>query len=241
MIIKTRGIIFRTVKYSETSYIADIYTEEKGLRSYIISGVRKKKATVSQSLLQVMSLVDLVAYERKGKDINRIKEIRPAYIFQEIPFSIYKSAVGLFLIELCSKSVKEAGANPELFAYIFNSFQFLDQSPDSISRIPLVFMTELSGFLGFQPRENYSKAAPFFDLKEGLYTNVPSHGSLFLDENLSEKFFRLTKSSLSLSHELELSKKDRKVLLEKLISYYQLHVEGLKGLNAHKILEEVLE
>ena len=43
MLIKTAGIIFQTKKYSESSLIADIYTEEKGLRSYIISGVRSKK------------------------------------------------------------------------------------------------------------------------------------------------------------------------------------------------------
>ena len=42
MIIKTRGIILRTVKYSETSVIADIFTEGAGLRSYIISGMRAR-------------------------------------------------------------------------------------------------------------------------------------------------------------------------------------------------------
>ena len=63
MIIKTRGILLKTTKYSETSLICKILTEERGLKSYIISGVRKKKGKTSAGLLQVMSILDLVVYD----------------------------------------------------------------------------------------------------------------------------------------------------------------------------------
>ena len=70
MLIKTRGIIFKALKYSETSLILDIYTEEKGLRNYIISGVRNKKSKLKTGLLQPTMLVEMVAYE-KNKMNNR--------------------------------------------------------------------------------------------------------------------------------------------------------------------------
>lgn len=38
MQIKTRGIVFRSVKYGESSVIADIFTEEKGLHTFIAGG-----------------------------------------------------------------------------------------------------------------------------------------------------------------------------------------------------------
>jgi DNA repair protein RecO (recombination protein O) len=50
MVIKTRGIVLRAIKYSETSVIADIFTEQFGLRSYIISGVRTSKSKVAWKL-----------------------------------------------------------------------------------------------------------------------------------------------------------------------------------------------
>ncbi|MBK9016857.1 MAG: recombination protein O N-terminal domain-containing protein [Saprospiraceae bacterium] len=59
MLIKTRGIVFKAKKYSETSVIVDVFTEEKGLRSYIVSGVRSKRPTVSAGLLQPMTPVEL--------------------------------------------------------------------------------------------------------------------------------------------------------------------------------------
>ena len=111
MLIKTKGIIFQTRKYSETSIIADVYTEEKGFRKYIISGVRKKNAKVSASLLQVMSIVDLVVYERPDRDLTRIKEIKPAYLYRSIPFEVRKGAVGLFMIEVARKTIREVEEN----------------------------------------------------------------------------------------------------------------------------------
>ncbi|MEM6967074.1 MAG: DNA repair protein RecO [Bacteroidota bacterium] len=122
MLIKTRGIIFRSIKYSETSIISDIFTEQKGLRTYIISGVRKKNARVSASLLQVMSLVDLVVYHRDDKDMTRIKEIKAAHIYQSLPFDIVKSSVGQFMLELTRKAIREPEENEPLFNFVFQSF-----------------------------------------------------------------------------------------------------------------------
>ena len=75
MLIKTRGIILRTLKYGETSLIMDIYTENYGLNSYIVGGVRNKKSTTKSGSLQIMSLVEIVAYHKSAKSLYRIKEI----------------------------------------------------------------------------------------------------------------------------------------------------------------------
>ena len=162
MLIKTRGIIFRSIKYSETSIITDIYTEEKGLRSFIISGVRSKKAKVSASLLQVMTLVDLVAYFREDKDLHRIKEINVEYVYISLPFDIVKGAVGLFMVELARKTIKESEENHKLFTFLFEAFRLLDTTENPVSNFHLSFMVELSGFLGFMPSGEYSEKSPFF-------------------------------------------------------------------------------
>ena len=121
MLIKTKGIIFRSIKYSETSIITDVFTEKKGLRTYIISGVRKKNARVSASLLQVMSLVDLVVYHRDDKDMTRIKEIKAAHVYQSLPFEIAKSSVGQFMLELTRKAVREPEENLPMFKFVYEN------------------------------------------------------------------------------------------------------------------------
>ena len=61
MLVKTRAIVLRTHKYGETSLIAELYTEQKGLRKYVVNGVRSAKAKTKANLLQGMTLLEVVA------------------------------------------------------------------------------------------------------------------------------------------------------------------------------------
>lgn len=240
MLIKTRGIIFKTIKYSETSVIVDVFTEERGLRKYIISGVRTKKAKVSASLLQVMSLVELVAYEREGKDLHRIREIRPAYVYTSLPFEVRKGAIGLFIAEIARKTIRESEENKSLFMFLFNIFKYLDQTAGSIAMLHLHFLLELSAFLGFLPGGEYDSQHPYFDMQEGVFvTKIPSHFHYF-DEKLSHKLQLLLQSDWQSLAQLKISRAERKALLHKLLVFYRLHIENLPAIHSHLVLEEVL-
>lgn len=239
MLLKTRGIVFRAIKYSETSLIVDIYTEARGLRKYIISGVRKAKSSVSAGLFQVMSLVDIVAYERDGKDLNRLKEIRPAYIFTSIPFDLRKGTVGLFMAEIARKTIRESEENQGLFDFFFHTFQYLDQTPHSVANFHLQFMLELTTFLGFVPGEAFSPETPYFDLQEGVFVAEAGSHPHFMEPRLAEILHRLLDANLENCHEIKIGREERRKLLQNLLDYYRLHLEGFPEINAHLILQEI--
>jgi len=96
------------------------------LRTYIISGVRKTKSRISAGLLQIMTLLDLVVYNRKDRELQRIKEIKPDCLYCSIPFETPKRAVGTFMTELIRKTIREAEPNPDLFIFLYNNFIYLD-------------------------------------------------------------------------------------------------------------------
>jgi len=240
LLIKTRGIIFRAVKYSETSIIADIFTEEKGLRSYIISGVRKKKSRVSAGLLQVMSLVDMVAYFRADKDLHRIKEIKAAHIYTSLPFDVQKSAVGMFMAELAKKTIKESEENTALFEFLFRNFQFLDETKNSFANVHLHFMLGLSTYLGFLPGGEWKEETPYFDKQAGLFVSEQPLDIYGMNEEPSHLMMQLLKSPLEDCHQIKMDRIERQQLLKHLIDFYKLHIENFKDLNAHLILREVL-
>lgn len=240
MLIKTKGIIFKAIKYSETSLIVDIYTEEKGLRKYIISGVRSKKGKAKASLLQVMSLVELVAYGREDRDLNRIKEIQAAHVFQSVPFRLQKGAIGLFMAEVARKTIKEAAPNKDLFEFLWNSFIFLDETEDSIANIHLQFLIDLSAFLGFIPGGMYCEETPLFDLQEGVFTHkVPPHPH-YLEEIYSQLVYQLIETRLHNCHQISLTRQQRQHLIGHLLDYYRLHMENFPTIHSHQILQEVL-
>ncbi len=240
MLTKTRGIVFKTLKYGETSLIVDIYTEAHGLRKYIINGVRSKKAKVQASLLQVMSLVDLVAYNREDRDLNRIKEIRAGYVFQSVPFNVKKGAVGLFMAEVARKTLRETEENVALFNFLYDSFQYLDATPHPIGNLHLHFLLELSVFLGFIPSGKYDEETPFFDLQEGVFVpQAPLHLH-FLQDKQSQLLDQLLNCQLQECHQIMINAEERRNLLRQILEYYQLHLENLPEIKAHLILQEVL-
>jgi DNA repair protein RecO (recombination protein O) len=239
MIITTKGIVIRAIKYSETSLICDIYTEAMGMQPYIVSGVRKRKAKISASLLQVMSIVELVAYHKEGRDINRVTELKPEYVYQKMPFDVIRGAVGLFMTELVQKTVKEHEANPQLFDFLYHAFTNLDSTIQSIANYHLAFMAQLTEYLGFMMEDNYSPSMPYFDVKEGRYRSVRIANQDGLNKEMSEALFAFCQIPLTDSHQIKLSREDRKIMIKRLIRYYQHRIENFKELNAFKVLQEI--
>ena len=88
MLQKTRGIVFHTTDYSETSIIAKIYTESFGVQSCLVNGVRKRNAKTRSGIFQPLSLVELVFYHKERGGIQRVSEIRNAPQYNSIPFDM---------------------------------------------------------------------------------------------------------------------------------------------------------
>lgn len=239
MLIKSRGIVFRAHKYGETSLIVEIFTERRGLCKYLINGVRSAKARTKANLLQVMSILDIVAYEREGRDLNRLKEIQAAYLYQSIPFEVRKGAVGLFMTEVARKAIREHEENPLLFRFLLERFIGLDETTESIANYHLCFLLEMSEFLGFQPSETFSAQTPIFDLREGEFVGkVPEHNNFIIDDEAAALAALLSYRAPE-AYQLKLNRELRQNLLATLISYYQFHLEGMGEIHAHQILKEV--
>ena len=61
MLQKTLGIVLHTLKYKDTSLIADIYTEVAGRASFMVSIPRSRKAAEKTDSFQPRELVTLPA------------------------------------------------------------------------------------------------------------------------------------------------------------------------------------
>lgn len=240
MLIKTRGIVLQTIKYGETSVIAEIYTEEKGLRKYIINSVRSKKARFHASNLQVMSLLELVIYHREDRDLNHVKEIRSAHVYQALPFEVTKGTLALFMAEIIRKTIRESEENRNLFGFLYDFFVFLDETNQSVNNLHLYFLIELSAFLGFLPAGEYGEKTPFFDLQEGAFVNsIPGH-RYYLDEQLGGLLQDLLHCKLMLCHQIKMTGAQRRSLLYYLLDYFKLHMDFLPAINSPQVLHEVL-
>ena len=240
MLYKTRGIVFKSTKYSETSVISQIYTENFGWVAYIVNGVRSSKPKTTAGLLQPLSLLDLVVYHRENKNIQRISQIRYAHIYHSLPFDIFKRSISLFLIEILYKSIRQEQANTDLFEYIFNALQWLDKKEGTVANFHLLFMVHLTKYIGFFPYGKYKEHLTIFDLQEGIFAaNKPIH-EYFIEYPLSKHLSDLLEISFEDVAQLKLNRALRNALLEKLLLYYKLHIENLKDMKSPQILKAVM-
>ena len=239
MLYKTRGIVLHHIKYSETSVIVTIYTESFGRQSYIINGVRSKKAKIKANILQPLFLLDMEVYHKTKRDLQRVKEIQNAFIFSTLPYDIRKSTLAIFIAEILYKTIQEQESNTELFEYLFNSIQVLDLKEAGISNFHIYFLIHLTKFLGFFPNNNYSETNCYFDLKAGSFVQIKPMHMFCLDLNQSNYLNQLLKFSDNQHENLKLTYKERIFLLEKVVDYYSLHNEGISNIKSLSVLKEV--
>jgi len=240
MIEKTKGIIVKTTKYSETSLVVKIFTEAFGMRTYMVKGVRKRKTRTPLSLFQPLSILDLVVYEKVGRDIQNIKEIKFNHIYVDILYNIKKSSILIFLNELIYKAIKEEEPNSQMFQYIYHSLIYLDKLELGYQNFHLAFMLQLSRYLGFSPSHNFSSQHPVFNMQEGHYTSLKLHESLSIQPPYAQFFYELSRSK-NFGIDLKITHAERQILIRKILQYYQMQLPGFDHIKSLDVLSEVLK
>ncbi|MFH0999357.1 MAG: DNA repair protein RecO [Bacteroidota bacterium] len=240
MLAKTRGIVLKTFNYSESSVVAKIYTENFGIKSYLIHGVRKPKAKTKANYLSLLSLLELEVYNRENKEIQHIKEFKLAYVYQTLPYDIRKSSIALFLNELAYNSIKEEESNPALFHFLFNAFQLLDQLQNNYSSFHLHFAVQLTKYLGFGPAESDYLPASVFDLASGKFYTNKLKGLYIINEEESLLLYNASVLNFEDFSSISILRTKKRALLEHLLTYFQLHLPDFRMPLSHEVLEIVL-
>jgi len=240
VIEKTRGIFLHAVKYSETSLIASIYTEAYGRQSFIINGARSKNSTVRASIFQPLYLLDLEIYYNAGREIHRIKNARIAFPYSTIPFDIRKSTQVLFLAEVIYKCLREEEPNIEVFDFIFHSLTLLDLTEAGISNFHIWFLFKLTRFLGFSPSGDNAEISNFFDLQTASFVSHEPLHNQFTDKHVTGLFSRLFEVDSSSIESLNYTQNERRLVLEKLLEFYRIHLGNLGEFKSLEVLKEVL-
>ena len=241
MLHKTRGIVLHSVRYSETSLVVKILTEEAGLGSYIIKGARNPKAKIKASLFQPLTLLDLHIYFKPGRELQNIKEVRNRAPLIHLSGDPVKSAVALFLSEILGRALREEEPNAELFDFLDSHIQYLDLADQGVANFHLYFLLRLARYLGFAPALPSGDELHWFDLVSGTFTGVqPLHGSA-LPPPLAAwlaRFLSVQPAELGL---LSIDRQTRIDLLEGVLRYYSLHLEGLGEIRSHKVLHSLFD
>lgn len=233
MLAKTKAIVLNSIRYQEKSIIVRCYTEQFGLTSYFVrNAFSKTKNAGTIAYFQPLSLLEITGNHKGKNTLEYFTELRLLHPYQTLTTDFTKSTVVLFLSEILSLSIHEESANPILFQFLETAFLWFDThdfSPD----FHLLLMIELTKYLGFYP--GHETACPYFSPREGIFTHH-IHAECFTEEE-TQLLKRLLASEFGSPKHFH--QRERRMLLQLLISYYQYHISGFRSIKSLNVLMQL--
>ncbi len=221
MMEKTRGIVLHTIRYSDKSLIAEIYTEQHGALSFIVRVSNQRKSVLKNVLLSPLTLLEIDFDYRERVRLQKITEVRVSDPYASLPYHPLKQTIALFLGEFLFHALREEGANAALFDFLHSSLLWLDTASQGFANYPITLLIHLTRFLGFWPTEEEARRM------------LPTEG----EQELVPLLLRIDFPTM---HLFQFTRSQRTRLLDVLNLYYRQHVAGFPELRSMAILREVL-
>ena len=222
MLHKTKAISLQSMAFRDSSVIARFFTEKFGLQSFVVNGVRSARSRIPASLFQPMVPVDLIQYHDERKDLHRISEIKAASILHNLPMHPAKAAMAMFVAEYLGRVLKDHLENKPFFEFSLDWIHQLDGLQGGFESAHLGFVWHSFSYLGISP-EDWRRIP---ETVSGIASS--SHPAI--------QEFLEAESSFS---QLRLPSAGRQQLLDALVRYAGMQLEGMGELRSLSVLRQV--
>ena len=236
-IVNTKAIVLSSLKYGDTSLIVKCYTQEEGVKSYLIKGILKpKKKGIKSAYFQPLSQLRIVANHNSKNNLNSLKEVQIINPYKTIHTDIIKQSVIMFLSEVLSNSIQEEEQNLALYEYLEAALVWLDIH-DKIANFHLLFLLNLTSFLGFYPDTSESHKNGF-NLLEGSFSDNSLDKNVIFNNDFHQ-FKKLIGMVFDDIENVSYNKEERQLVLQVIIQYFKLHLGSFRNPKSLQVLETV--
>lgn len=232
MLVKSRSIVLHHIKYGDSGILLYCYTEQYGRMAFIANSVRTKNPKFPIHYFQPLTILDTLFYYKSKHNLHRLKELSSPMRYSTIPYQTDKSCIAMFVAEVLYRTLREEESNPMLFGFLINMFQLLDLNHKGIVNFHLLFLLQYSKFLGIFPAgllEDSFGGREVTDIK--MFHNLPADAMLSIKQMLQWPVVHL--------EEITINNKTRILILDRLIQFYNMHLDNILKLKSLSILREV--
>lgn len=186
---KTRAIIVKTQKLSDSDKIISLYSPEYGLIKAVAKGAFKINSRFCSKSDTLIIANFLLA---KGRNLDIVKEITVENTFKNIRSDYDKLSLAFFMADII-ENIAIKDENYQLpFGLLNESLEVLDQPESSALIQILIFKWKLIDFLGYKPELNHcgisqikrenNQIPLYFDFESGSIISSKEYSKL-IDEN----------------------------------------------------------
>jgi len=150
VIVKTRAVVLREIKYRDQSKICSIYTRDFGKISVIIKGARNPKNKLS-GLFCAGNVVDVVLYKKNSRDIQLVSDGN-LILSPMVPApDLERFSILYRIIDLVKQTTERDEKNLSLFTLLAGTLQQLYRNDINFQELYTWFLLRFVSLLGFQP------------------------------------------------------------------------------------------
>jgi DNA repair protein RecO (recombination protein O) len=150
MILTTEALVLRTMKYSETSLIATMFTRDHGKISILAKGARRKNRPFGSSI-EVMNHVRAVIYHKPQRELQLLTQCDIVTRHPALVDDLDRMSVGMNAVELLHLATEHDEAHPEVFDLTLELFHSLQAATLRFENALYAYEVRLLGLLGFKP------------------------------------------------------------------------------------------
>lgn len=236
MYVSTRAIVLSKLRYNDHDLIVKCYTQKFGIKSYLLRNVLKsKKGKIKPAYFQLFSLIEIEADHKEHRALQYIREVKIYDKTDSIHTNVIKSSIVLFLAEITSYILKEEEPNTELYNYLETSIKWFEVH-DTYANFHLLFLIEITKYLGFYPELKMDSS--HFDLLNGKFQDHESGIYCVSGEKIT-----LLKTLLGIKFDgnkkLQMSVYQKRELLDMILLYFKLHLDGFYEPKSLAVLNQV--
>lgn len=243
MLVSSRAIVLRTIKYSDSTLIVNAYTESGGRMSFAVRIPKTSHARL-KSVLFAPGAALVVEWNEHGASsaLPRIRSARPECVMPDIGGSPAKMAVCMFMLEVATATLRAPVADARMFEFLLTSLRLLDAERESCANFHIVFLLHMAELLGFRPDIDSYADGRWFDMADGRFTDhAPADPDLAVAPDEARHIPTLMRMRYNVAARLRIPRAQRARLLAGIISYYAIHVPAFPALKSPEILRELFD
>ena len=247
MLVRTEGIVLRSVPYKETSRLATLYTRTLGKLTLIAHGAQSIKSHFGATL-QLLSHVQAVIYTRPTRSIQILSDCSHVRVYNRITGDLTKVAIGQRICEFVLSLTEEGQNSPEIFDLLVRVMNALDSLDVDAVLLKLYFQTQLMELLGFAPAfsresvEEIDNSGGYLLLENGTITSqaIDDLPTLFASRSVLRAFAILHRADFDIILHLKLTAAQRKELHTLVTTFMRYHVPDTYPVRGQKVIDQLL-
>ncbi len=158
-LVKTKAFVIRSMKYSDSSRILTLLTEQLGKLSVIHKGARKNSRNGSTGSF---SCIEAMIYFKESRELQLLSQANSIEMFRNIDTDIDRIRAAYIALELINRCTPVNSADGNLFEMANGFFHGIDSVLNNPELELLRFLIGFSEYLGLSPDAGSDRFETFF-------------------------------------------------------------------------------